>query len=128
MRLRGGRERREEMNSIDKNYSLCCYALSIRCTRRTLFLFLLLFLPRLQCQISPLALFLLNKEHTEKIPSAFEKCTSLGSALFSFAFLWLAGLFQNPRQFPFSVFPNINTELLNTYSCVLPSPNIKRGS
>lgn len=85
-----------------------CSALRIRCARRTLFLFLLPFLSCLQCQISPLALFLLNKEHTEKIPSVFEKCTSLGSAPFSFALLWLAGLFQNPSQFPFSIFPNIN--------------------
>lgn len=41
------------------------------------------------------------------------------------ALLWFVGLFQSPSQFSFFISSNINRELLNTYSCVLSSLNIK---
>lgn len=99
---------REEIRSIDKKHCSCACVLRIRCPSRTIFLFRPLLFPCLWFQISPLALFCLNKEHKEKIPSVFEKCTFLGPASFPFALLWFVGLFQSPRKFPFSLCSNIN--------------------
>lgn len=102
------------------------------CTSRTQFFFLLL-LPCLQCQISPLALFLLKEEHKKKVSSVFEKCTVLRFCPFllcsPFALLWFAGLFQSSSQFPFSISSSINRKrtLKHIFLCPLFSQH-KRGS
>lgn len=122
---------RKEMSSIDKNHSAWYYVLRSKCTSRTQSLFLLR--PCLQCQISPLALFLLKEKHKRKISTVFEKCTVLRFYPFllcsPFALLWFAGLFESSSQFLFSISSNINIKriLKHKFLCPLFSQH-KRGS
>lgn len=64
------------------------------------------------CHVGPLAWFLLNKEHKERISSLFWEMYFLGFWPFllyvPLALLWFVGLFQSPSQCPFSFSSNVN--------------------